>query len=262
MLYRTVMQRAWAPLALVVLVVLTAVIFVVWRSPPADANEQAVPAANTGLAPVRPTAEGTAPATELAAASGAIASPSGVTAEQWQSLRDSLADHPDRDRELARIAAYFEYRHAVQALRSPLRDAANTNALRDAARRVDAGLADRIAQGEVTAGEALALKQAALEVLQPDSAQRALAIEQWRTAQLSAPSTTPIAGDDAARNILFRERQATLVTTHRALPASQRDAAKLAAQLQALRTEIFDAPASDPALPSAQPPTRTPGSQR
>jgi hypothetical protein len=233
MSYRSVMRRAWAPLALVVL---AAVIFVVWRSPTVDASEKAVPAAHTGSASAPPNANATAPLTTA----DATAPPSGVTAEQWQSLRESLAGHPDRDREMARIAAYFEYRHAVQALRSLPRDTANAQALRDAARRVEAGLAERIAQGEVTAGEALALEQAALEVLQPDTAQRALAIEQWRAAQTPMPNA-PQTSDDDARNAVFRERQAALVAAHRALPASQRDPAQLAAQLQALRTDVFDA---------------------
>jgi hypothetical protein len=217
---------------------LAAAIFVVWRSAPVDANEQALPAADAGSAPAPPTAE----AVVRPAPSIATTPPKGVTAEQWQSLRDSLASHPDRDREMARIAAYLEYRHAVQALRSRPRDAANTEALRDAARRVDAGLADRIAQGEVTAGEALALKQAALDVLEPDVSRRAQAIEQWRAAQSPAAINGDASNDDTHRNALFHERQAALIATHRALPASQRDPARLAEQLQALRTEIFDAP--------------------
>jgi hypothetical protein len=235
MLYRSVIRRAWAPL---VLVALAAVIFVVWRSPTVDASEKAVPAAHTGSVSARPNANATARLTT----GDATAPPNGVTAERWQSLRDSLASHPDRDRdrEMARIAAYFEYRHAVQALRSLPRDTANAQALRDAARRVEAGLAERIAQGEVTAGEALALEQAALDVLQPDPAQRALAIEQWRAAQTPIPNAPQI-NDDDARNAVFRERQAALVAAHRALPASQRDPAQFAAQLQALRTDVFDA---------------------
>jgi hypothetical protein len=235
MWYGSVIRRAWAPL---VLVLLAAAIFVVWRSAPADANEQAVPAADAGSAPAPPTAE----AVVRPAPSDTTIPPSGVTAEQWQSLRDSLARHPDRDREMARIAAYFEYRHAVQALRSGPRDTANAEALRDAARRVDAGLADRIAQGEVTAGEALALKQAALDVLEPDASRRAQEIAQWRATQAPAAVNGNAANDDANRNALFRERQAELIATHRTLPASQRDPARLADQLQALRTEIFDAP--------------------
>ncbi len=233
MLYRSVIRRAWAPLALVVL---AAVIFVAWRSAPVDANEPALPAAHTGSAPAPPTTEAAA----RPVASDAAAPPTGVTAEQWQSLRDSLARHPDRDREMASIAAYFEYRQAVQALRSLPRDTANVQALRDAARRVEAGLAERITQGEVTAGEALALEQAALDVLQPDPAQRASALQQWRAVQTPVPNA-PQTSDDDARNAVFRERQAALVAADRALPASQRDPARLAAQLQALRTEVFDA---------------------
>ncbi len=172
--------------------------------------------------------------------------PAGLSAQQWQSLREQYAGKPGGEAEIARVVAYLQYQQAVQALRQAQKQPTDTAALRAAAQQVDSGLTERISRGEVSAGEALALKAAALAVLQPDADARRAELAGWRAAQ-QADAGSDTDRQQAAR---FREGEAALLARYRAQPAAQRDANQLAAQLQTLREQTFDAPPTTGPRPS------------
>jgi hypothetical protein len=170
--------------------------------------------------------------------------PEGLSAEQWRELRQSLAEHPEREAEIARIVAYLQFSARWQRyvqLRTGGAPAAELQAL---ARPLDAGLDAHLLRRELGGGEALVMKTALLETLEPDAAARAAALQAWRTrieaAQRGAAAAAAAArARDDAQGREFQRRQAELVAAWRALPPSARDAARLEADLDALRRSVF-----------------------
>lgn len=166
--------------------------------------------------------------------------PPGLSAEQWQALQASLAGHPQREAELARITALMGFRHDVARLRALRRDGHATPEALALAQRVQAGLPARLAAREISAADAQALQAAALDVLQPDAGRRAEQLAQWRAALAAAqPAEAP-----DARELAFQRGQVALLAAWQAEPAAQRDPAQLQGRIEALRQSLFEAPAA------------------
>lgn len=167
--------------------------------------------------------------------------PYGLSPEQWQQLQQALADHPQRDAEMARIGAYMAYMNTAQRFRELRRQAAGAppgEELQGLARTLEAGLQEHLDRGEMTAGEALLLRSATQEVLQPDSALRQQALAVWQQGLAAAQAARAPDPREAA----FAEQQAALVARWSALPPEQRDPRALETQLEALRQGIFNPP--------------------
>lgn len=193
-----------------------------------------VPPAGPSTGAPRPSAPGQPPLAPEAAP------PPGMSAEQWQALQASLADHPQREAELARITTLMGFRHDVARLRALRREGHATPEWQALAQRVQAGLPARLAAREISAAEALALQAAVLEVLQPDAGRRAEQLTQWRASQAAAqPANAP-----DARELAFQRGQTALLAAWQAEPAAQRDPAQLQARIEALRHSLFEAPAA------------------
>jgi hypothetical protein len=202
------------------------------------------PAAGSGLKaaaeadaqPPQPAAAASAPA-----AAASTQPPYGLSTEQWQQLQQALADHPQRDAEIARIGAYMQYMGTAQRFRQLRQQAAGTASgeeLQALARTLESGMQEHLDRGELTAGEALLLRSATLEVLEPDSARRQQALAVWQQGMASVQAArTP-----DAREAAFTQQQAALVAQWSAQPAAQRDPRALEAQLEALRQSIFNPP--------------------
>jgi hypothetical protein len=190
-----------------------------------------------------PGASGTAPAAAPARITGESNQTIGLTAEQHQQIREALADHPQRDVEIARVTAYLQF--AAQWQHFLARRAAGVGAeeLKPLARGLDAELDARLQRHEVTAAEAAQIKAALLDVLAPDAASRQTALQQWRASTAAAPS----AADPRAAE--FDRRQAEVLAAWRALPPAQRDPQQLEAELEALRVSVFTAPRSGASKP-------------
>jgi hypothetical protein len=201
-----------------------------WGLRPADR----APMATTGGVAAAPQARPATPLADTAAAAGsappAAASatgdvPPGVSAEQWAAIEAELASHPQPVAERERLRSYLVWSDAVRRWR----DAPGDTAL---ARRVDAGLPDRIAGAEVSVPEALALKAALLPALEPDEVARTAAMQAFR-------DSLPRSAGPTRSEQEFQRRQASLVAAWQAQPAAQRDPAALAQQLDALRQTHF-----------------------
>ncbi len=211
-------------------------------SPLAQAPEAASAyrvAADTALQ--QPVGAASAPAASSPAAGTATQPPYGLSPEQWQQLQQALADHPQRDAEMARIGAYMAYMNTAQRFRELRQQAAGSppgEELQGLARTLESGLQEHLDRGEMTAGEALLLRSATQEVLQPDSALRQQALALWQQGLASAQAArTP-----DPRETAFAQQQAALVAKWSALPAAQRDPRALEAQLESLRQSIFTPP--------------------
>lgn len=170
-----------------------------------------------------------------------IQPPHGLSHEQWQQLQQALADHPQRDAELARIGAYMAYMNTAQRFRELRQQAAGNppgEELQGLARTLESGLQEHLDRGEMTAGEALMLRSATQEVLQPDSALRQQALAMWQQGLAAAQAArTP-----DPRETAFAQQQAALVARWSALPVAQRDPQALETQLESLRQGIFNPP--------------------
>lgn len=195
-------------------------------------------------------ADGGASTARPAAASPDPTRPRGVSAEQWRQVREALAEHSDRDAELARIGAFLSYQSDVERLRElrqrgAARSAAESAELRALAQSIDAGLSERLARKEMTAGEALALRSAVLEALQDGETASPVQIA-LRQQQLLAWGQDLARRATAARKPDPREQrfgveQAALVAAWQARPEAQRDPRELEQALEALRLRSFPA---------------------
>jgi hypothetical protein len=106
---------------------------------------------------------GPAAATDPAAA--ADAAPEGVAPEQWQRVLEALADHPQRETELQRLAAFMQYASRLETFRAQRQAGVADDQLRPLARELNAGLDERVERGEVTPEEAIMIRTALLESL-------------------------------------------------------------------------------------------------
>ncbi|WP_425257735.1 hypothetical protein ACPOLB_19720 [Rubrivivax sp. RP6-9] len=215
--------RWWIWIAGLVLAVAVGTGLALWRAP----QGVVVPAAEGPASPGAPPASLPAPVAAPPVLAQADAPPPGVTPAQWAALRQELSGRPD---ELQRLRAHFTFADQLQRFRAtPSTAVAERLAL---AQVLDAGLDERLRLREVGVGEARLIKSAVLELLQPDSVQRAQALRQWEAAMAAAlPADTRHASDNAA----FQRRQAGLVAAWQTQPAAARDARQLEQQLDALR---------------------------
>ncbi|MFZ5548238.1 MAG: hypothetical protein ACOZJX_06045 [Pseudomonadota bacterium] len=154
---------------------------------------------------------------------------------QWAQLQAALAGDPKRDAEIARILDLLDYQRAVRRFATLRQAGADPTAQLALARRIDAGLPLRLARGEMSGPEAMRLKAALLEVLEPDAVQRAAALTAWRDHQLRE---NPPAADP--RDAQLQQAQAALVARWRtqASPGTPPDG--LVLELDALRQRIYD----------------------
>lgn len=199
--------------------------------------------------PTAPAAAQTPTSTALPAPPRVPSSPSApvrveaplLDATRWAQLQQTLADHPQRDAESARILDLLAYQRTVQQFRTERQahPAASTPTLVALAQQIDAGLDARLARGEVSGPEAQRIKAGLLEVLQPDASQRVGELTAWREAQLSA--RPPRADPRDAQ--LQQEQQALVARWRREAPAGAAPDA-LVAQLEALRQRIYASPST------------------
>lgn len=197
----------------------------------------AVPAADARNADALRVATPLAAAAAVSKRADAAASDDDVAAltnEQRRQLEAALADHPQPQVELRRIAQYMRFQAQLDAWRDA--DPARRQAL---ARQLDSTLDERMGRREVSADEARQLKAALLEDLEPDASRRASALTRW---QRDRSVATPPAAD--AREARYAQAQADALARWQALPAAARDPALLQPELQRLREQLFPAGAA------------------
>ncbi len=222
------------------------------RTPPADALTAMPPAPPSGGTVLPPPDAASAPTAAV---------PRGMTADQWQALRERLQDDPNRDAEIARITEYMAYSADLQRYRA-LRAAGPAAAVSDEARRLARSLADglpqRVAHGEIAAGEAMLLQESLLDTLQPDMVSRATERAAMRSRLQAAAPVPADAAAQAERQSHYRQQEATIVAAWQAQAPQQRDPGQLEASLDALRQSVFDQNLSNRSGPAPA----TPGGSR
>lgn len=205
----------------------------------ADASAQSQRPMSPFAAMVDAAPPGASAAAEPAAAPPAEvgnATPRGMTPKQWEDLQLALKDHPQRDAELRRVADYLAFKDSFdlfQAARTQHNGSAELQAL---ARKLDGDLETRMANAEMTAAEAVAIKTTLLDQLEPDAARRAAQLDQW--VRQHAGTTTPV-GHDTQREAQYKQQEAVILAAWQALPPEQRNPRQLESQLDALRQRVF-----------------------
>ena len=197
-------------------------------------------AVGIGVAVMQP-ASAPAPAAAAAPPAPTAATEPVLDAAQWAQLQTSLADHPQRDAETARIVEFLAYQRAVRSFRAQRQGGAAAPAVVELARRLDAELPLHVARGEMSGPEAFRLKAALLESLEPDPGRRTEALAAWRDTQLQAHprSTDP-------RDAAFLQAQQALVAQWRATAPPGTPPDGLIAELEALRQRSYAPPPSHP----------------
>ncbi len=217
------------------------------------ADEPPAPSARQAQAPAAPQ-----PLAQAPAEAGAVAAvtpsptaaavepprPAGISSAQWSALRAEMAQRPDGAAELARLADYLNYSDAAQRFRRLRQDGDRSAELRALAEQLDAGLADRLARREMTAGEAQQIKAAVLEVQVDDPAERAQRLQRWRNEWQQQQRRDASPPDP--RQAAFLRSQDALVAAWQAQPPAQRDPRALEQQLEALRRNSFQTPPGGP----------------
>lgn len=185
----------------------------------------AAPAAVSPPPAVAPAAEPALAASQASGGVAATAPPAGLSIEQWATVEAGLATHPQPAAERQRLRRYFEWSDAVRRWRGARHDFA-------LAQQVNAGLADRLANDEVSVPEARQIKAALLQTLVADEAGRVAALQAF-------DAGLPASAGPSAHEQAFQQRQAALVAAWQARPAAERDPAALTRQLEALRRSHF-----------------------
>lgn len=158
--------------------------------------------------------------------------PAGLTAEQWREMQAALADYPQREAEIRRITAFLQLQSRVQAFADARRRGAARSELLALAQPLQAELPAHLALGELSAGEALRLQAALLEVTEPDAGAARQALATWRAGQAGQARADP-------REAAFVKAQQAVVARWQA--AGGRDPQALEHELEALRRTHFDA---------------------
>jgi hypothetical protein len=161
--------------------------------------------------------------------------PRGVTAEELQTLKDRLNNHPRRDQEMKRILDFMAYRHDLEQLKELMQsgNSRSTQAM-ELAKDLNAGLPARLQQRELMGNDAMLIKAMVLEVIDPDPTRRKASLKDFEsniTAAMAIPADP--------RDVDFLAQQDKLLAAFHAVPEAARNLDQYRADLHALRMRIY-----------------------
>ncbi|RZI85942.1 MAG: hypothetical protein EOP38_03075 [Rubrivivax sp.] len=166
--------------------------------------------------------------------------PSDFTPEDWAALKAAMSTQANPKAETERVVKYLRFQRAFEQWQA-LADSRDVQQRQQLANHLLGQLPDRMAQGEVTMGEALLLSTALLNDVEPDEKRRAQRLEEMR-----AKLTTAGPRSDEAQVALDNKRKAELdqltsaiVAAYQAQPESRRDQHALERDLDAARRSVY-----------------------
>jgi hypothetical protein len=160
--------------------------------------------------------------------------PSDFTPEEWAALKDAMAQTPNPRAELDRVVKYLRFQKGFEQWQS-LQDGPDVLTRRKLAEKLLGQVPERLAQAEVTYGEAALLQTSLIADIEPNESLRQQRLEQAQ-AQLAAAAPT------ASPDVLYPEykrREAAIVAAYQALPESRRDPGQLTRDLDAARVAVY-----------------------
>lgn len=166
--------------------------------------------------------------------------PSDFEPEEWAALKDAMAQTPNPRAELERVVKYLRFQKAFEQWQS-LQEGPDVATRRKLAEKLLQQVPERLAQAEVTYGEAAMLQAALLADIEPNEGLRQQRIEQAQ-AQLKAASPQSSPEEQERERRLrdeYERQQNVIVRAYQAQPENQRDPARLARDLDAARIAVY-----------------------
>jgi hypothetical protein len=166
--------------------------------------------------------------------------PSDFSPEDWAALKEAMAKSPDPEAELERVVKYLRFQKGVAQWQS-LQDGSDPAQRKQLAERLMAQVPDRLAQSELTYGEAALLQEALLVDLEPNDELRRQKLQALQ-AQLKAAAPQVDPEQQAREEALEREykrREAAIVADYQSRPESQRNHLKLEQDLESARRAVW-----------------------
>jgi hypothetical protein len=160
--------------------------------------------------------------------------PSDFMPEEWAALKDAMKQTPNPRSELERVVKYLRFQKAFEQWQS-LQEGADLLTRRKLAEKLLEQIPERLAQSEVTYGEAMLLQASLLADIEPNEGLRQQRIEQ---AQAALKSSVP-AAEPSVLDPEYKRREAAIVAAYQALPESRRDPSQLTKDLDAARVAVY-----------------------
>lgn len=181
------------------------------------------------------------PAAPLAAAPVAADSPSlDVPSEEWQKVSAALSATPEGRQQLARVHQWLSFQHGVQRWEAMRQASAESPQRLVLAQQLMDDVPTHLSRAEITGPEALALESQLAQDIVPDPTTRVVYLQtQLRVLQTAQPNAD---AQDQERLAAYKVQETAITSRWLAQPPAQRDPQRLVAQLDAVRTQVFDQP--------------------
>ena len=168
--------------------------------------------------------------------------PSDFSAQEWAALKEAMKESDQPEAELKRVVAYLRFQKRFGQWQA-LRESPDVNLRRLVAASLIEQVPERLAEGEVTMGEAQLLLGALWADLEPDESRRRQRIDEGiKILQAAAPRPdADQARREADRLSEYKRRESAIVLEYQAKPEAQRDPAWLEAQLDSARRAVYGA---------------------
>ena len=166
--------------------------------------------------------------------------PSDFTSEEWRALKDAAAQSPNPAAELERMVTYLRFQRGFAQWQA-LKDSPDVAQRRAVARQLLTDLPQRLANAEVTGGEAEMISAALISDIEPDEAARRQHMESYRATLTSAmPQPDKAQTERESRQLAeYKRREAAIVAEWQARPSNMRDQAALEQALEDARRTVY-----------------------
>jgi len=172
--------------------------------------------------------------------------PSDFEADEWKTLKEAMAQNPNAEKELLRVADYLRYQRGLELWQN-MAEQGNTPERRKLAEKLLEGLPQRLSNAEVTFAEGLMVCAALINEMEASEGLRNQRIEQCkvRLEQASPKPTSEEAERDAACLADWERRKAAITADFYNKSPAERAAGQkqFEAELEKARLEIYGSPA-------------------
>lgn len=176
-------------------------------------------------------------------ASAPMAAGDELAPENLAALNQVMSKQPEGEKELQRVTSFLKFQRGFERWQE-MQDQTDPGPRHELARSLMASLPDRVRTAEISLPEAALMCGMLLNDLEPNEQMREQKMaECHRNLEAVSPRVDTEQGMRAAQcQTEYRRREAALVAEFQARPAAQRDAARLEADLEKARRDVYDSP--------------------
>lgn len=163
--------------------------------------------------------------------------------ENLASLNQAMGAQPNGQQELQRVTTFLKFQRGFERWQEMMEDA-DPSVRHALANSLMAALPERVKGAEITLPEGTLMCAMLLNDLEPDEAARERRLAECNKGmEAVAPRVDTEQGmREAQCQTEYRRREAALVAEFQARPAAQRDPARLEADLDKTRKDVYDSP--------------------